>query len=143
MREAAEFVFKIGGRVDFLAEGEQANRYGNSPKDLPDGKFTIKIIRVTSRPLSDADLEVLTHVPDVIAYDFGMSNLTNQGLASLKGMKELQVLNLYGTPIGDEGLKHLETLTGLKNLTLKRTAVTAAGVSALRKVLPNCSILRD
>jgi hypothetical protein len=48
------------------------------------------------------------------------------------------VLNLYGTRVSDAGLKHLAGLSSLKELDLTGTQVTADGVAALHKALPNC-----
>ena len=42
--------------------------------------------------------------------------------------------------ITDEGLQELAKLKNLRDLNLIGTKVTKAGVAALRKALPNCSI---
>ena len=44
------------------------------------------------------------------------------------------------TKITDAGLVHLKGLTNLQELDLSRTRTTDAGVAELQKALPNCKI---
>jgi hypothetical protein len=70
--------------------------------------------------------------------------VTDAGLANLKGLGELQTLDLTGTKVTDAGLVQLEGLGQLQYLYLHRsfTKVTAAGVAKLQRALPNCKIIR-
>lgn len=52
-------------------------------------------------------------------------------------------LNLRGRSVTNTGLKLLHLLKQLRELDLSRTKVTAAGVVALQKALPECKIVRD
>ena len=47
----------------------------------------------------------------------------------IAGLKNLRVLNLNDTRVGDEGLAHLSGLTNLEQLRLQSTQVTDAGLS--------------
>ena len=58
----------------------------------------------------------------------------------LAGTKELQTLNLTGTPITNAGLEHLKGLRSLKRIMLSYTRITSAGVTRLRKELPDAKI---
>ena len=58
----------------------------------------------------------------------------NAGLANLKGMSELDTLELSETLVGDDGLQHLSQLTKLSRLLLWRTKTTSAGLVHLRKL---------
>jgi hypothetical protein len=53
------------------------------------------------------------------------------------------MLNLYGTRVSDDGLKHLAGLKDLQQLDLTKTKVTAGGVRDLQKALPKCRIASD
>ncbi|HZL35481.1 MAG TPA: c-type cytochrome domain-containing protein [Tepidisphaeraceae bacterium] len=66
-------------------------------------------------------------------YDLNLANtkVTDNGLKSLEGMKNLHRLHLEKTPITDGGLVHLKGLTGLEYLNLYNTAVTDAGLTQL------------
>ena len=66
--------------------------------------------------------------------------MTDAGLAHLKGLTNLQELDLNSTDVSDAGLVHLEALTGLKQLGLVGTKVTITGVQRLRKALPKSVI---
>jgi hypothetical protein len=49
-------------------------------------------------------------------------------------------INLFGTDVTDEGLKHLKGLEFLQRLELGETEVTENGVRALQKAIPECGI---
>ena len=66
--------------------------------------------------------------------------LTDQGLAHLSGLRNLDELVIQGSRITDEGLGHLRGLTKLKQLWLVNTGASQAGVQRLRAALPNCEI---
>ena len=50
------------------------------------------------------------------------------------------MLFLHGTKVSDAGLEHLKGLTQLQQLDLNGTKVTDAGVKKLQQALPNCRI---
>ena len=58
-------------------------------------------------------------------------------------LKNLDDLFLNNTSVTDAGLVHLSTLSQLKLLDLRDTAVTAGGVAELQKALPHCLIFDD
>lgn len=66
--------------------------------------------------------------------------LNDQNLACLTPLKKLESLSLRGMPITDEAMNQLTRFRGLKHLDLRETKVTPAGVAALRKELPDCSV---
>jgi hypothetical protein len=57
-------------------------------------------------------------------------------------MSELQVLDLRGTKITDDGLERLEGLTALRNLDLRGTKYTRTGLASLFRALPRAKVLR-
>jgi hypothetical protein len=69
--------------------------------------------------------------------------LTDRWLVDLRGLKNLQALNLAGSQITDAGLKELAGLKNLRWVDLTGTKVTDAGVEELRKALPTCDIERS
>ena len=54
----------------------------------------------------------------------------------------MQSLDLQQTNVGDKGLEHLKGLTSLRELNVRQTKVTDAGVANLRKSLPKLKITR-
>ena len=68
------------------------------------------------------------------------TKVSDAALERLKGLTNLEMLQLDGTEITDAGLEHLKGLPNLKWLTLHDTEVTAEGVEKLQEALPNCEI---
>ncbi len=56
-------------------------------------------------------------------------------------LKNLESLNLYGTMITDESVRHLAQLTGLKRVYLWDTKFTHEGVAELQEALPELEIV--
>jgi internalin A len=67
---------------------------------------------------------------------------TDAGLANLKGLTNLKLLNLTHTKLSDAGLVQLKGLTKLSTLVLTNTRVTSAGVEELQQALPSLTVLR-
>jgi hypothetical protein len=65
---------------------------------------------------------------------------TDDQLSELKGLDELEVLDLEGTGITDAGLEHLRGGKELRFLVLRRTGVTPAGASRVQRDLPQALI---
>jgi hypothetical protein len=55
----------------------------------------------------------------------------------LKDLKNLKELSLKQTDVTDAGLAHLHSLTGLRKLNCGGTGVTPGGLKSLRQALPN------
>ncbi len=68
--------------------------------------------------------------------------ITNATLKPLALLPHPEMLLLNGTDITDEGLKHLHGLKSLRTLFLRGTKVTDAGVAGFQKALPNCVTYR-
>ena len=69
------------------------------------------------------------------------TQVTDAGLAHLRGMKRLVHVDLGLTQITDAGLAHLE-MTKLRRINLAGTRVTEEGVKALKRALPKTEIVR-
>ena len=76
----------------------------------------------------------------VISVDYKNTQVTDAGLAHLRGLTGLQLLGLGNTLVTDAGLVYVQRLTSLRVLGLHLTRVTDAGVARLRRALPNCQI---
>ena len=59
--------------------------------------------------------------------------VTDDGLAHLKGLTNLTLLNLHGTHVTSAGLAHLRPLTKLSKLDLSSTNVTDDGLPHLNR----------
>jgi YHS domain-containing protein len=83
--------------------------------------------------VNDAALEDLKPVgAQLVWLNLGGTGVTDAGLKTLAGFKNLQRLHLERTGIGDDGLQHLAGLTELRYLNLYGTKVTDKGLAALK-----------
>lgn len=77
---------------------------------------------------------VLMKLPDpgaAFGLDLNSTQITDEGMKELAGLKDLQMLNLQETPVTDAGLKELARLKVLQSLNLFRTQVTDEGLKEL------------
>jgi hypothetical protein len=115
--------------------------------------------------ITDAGLKELTVFDSLQSLAIANTKVTGQGLKHLVGCKRLESLSLTGTTVTDADLKELAGIKGLRLLIIAETAisnaglahlhgvakleqlnlagcskVTAAGVAALKKALPQCRV---
>jgi hypothetical protein len=69
--------------------------------------------------------------------------VTDEDVALLQGLTRLDRLYLGGAQISDASIPYLETLTGLKELHIYWTQITASGARRLQQKLPKCAIRYD
>ena len=78
---------------------------------------------------------------EVVEVDLSYNTrMTDAGMADLKGLTNLQQLNLDGTQVTDAGLVHLKGMPQLQFLGLPNTKLTNAGIVELQQALPKCEI---
>jgi hypothetical protein len=75
-----------------------------------------------------------------IALQLGNSQVTDAGLASLQGLKDVRVLRLEHDKITDVGLESVSTMTGIGEVVLTGTQVTDAGIKKLKRAIPSLDI---
>lgn len=71
---------------------------------------------------------------DLIMLNFGGKSVNDEGLAHLKRLKAIKILNLSRTEIGDAGLAHLDGLSNMETLYLDDTNVGDAGLATVHKM---------
>lgn len=86
--------------------------------------------------LDERRLAVLRGLASIEKLELSGSQVTSQGLKHLARLSRLYMLHLDGTQVGDEGLSQLATMRGLAVLSLDETQVTDAGLAQLAK-MPN------
>jgi len=74
---------------------------------------------------------------NILVGDASLSAITDQGLVHLSDLKALEYLRLDPCPrVTDAGLKHLEGMLELKELTLAQSRITLEGVARLKEKIP-------
>jgi hypothetical protein len=99
-------------------------------------------LNLANTAVTDAGLKSLAGFKNLRRLHLEKTGVGDEGLAAVKGLAELQYLNLYGTKVTDKGLATLSGLKKLKNVYLWQTAVTDAGAADLAKALPGLYINR-
>ena len=96
------------------------------------GKPVIKVDFMDTE-ITDAGLENLRGLTQLQSLDLAGTKVTDAGLAHLKGLTKLQSLDLFrATNVTDAGLAHLKGLTELQSLNLVWTQVTNTGLEHLK-----------
>jgi internalin A len=85
-------------------------------------------------PVTDADLQSLKGLVNVESLDLSGTKVTDAGLAELKPLRQLHRLNLSRTAVTGAGLAELKTIIFLHDLNLSYCAVTDAGLAGLAGV---------
>lgn len=86
---------------------------------------------LSDQEITDAVLEPLKDVSDLVWLNLRGTKVTDEGLAHLANLKSLKRLHLEKTEITDEGLKHLAGLENLEYLNLYETKITDSGLEHL------------
>jgi tetratricopeptide (TPR) repeat protein len=90
--------------------------------------------------VTNAGLEHLKGLTQLQTLNLMQTQVTDAGLERLQGLSHLQTLDLSAAKVTDIGLEHLQALTQLQNLNVDLTRVTDVGVEKLQQTLPKCSI---
>lgn len=122
------------------------------PQNRQSADSIIHAISEVSEQLTWLNLGGTEITDDQLATIGGLKNLTrlhlentyvtDEGLRHLKELAYLEYLNLYGTRITDAGMHALSALSNLKKLYVWQTGVTPEGVAKLKEALPGLEVNR-
>ncbi len=111
--EAAELAAKEGG-------------FSILPVSAEDDRLRVSAVNA-SASFGDEQLAALAPVAErVVWLDIGRTQVTDEGMANIGQMPNLERLHLEQTKVTDAGMKHLAALKKLEYLNLYGTGVTAA-----------------
>ncbi len=71
------------------------------------------------------------------------TGITDQGLATVAGIKSLTSFSVYDSPITDEGVKRLTSLDQLRALSLQGTKVSDAAFKSLQELMPKLRYVQN
>ena len=87
--------------------------------------------------------EKLKGLVNLETLNLSYTKITDTWLVHLKGFTNLETLDLrWCEKITDKGLVHLKGLSKLESLNLNGTKITDAGVKSIQESLPDCKIDR-
>jgi beta-lactamase regulating signal transducer with metallopeptidase domain len=84
--------------------------------------------------LHPGDAAIIGQLPELSRLSLQRSNVTDEDLQQLKGLKKLTALNLWDTKIGDAGVAALAELSTLQNLQLGDTGITDDGLKSIARL---------
>jgi internalin A len=94
---------------------------------------SLRVLNFGDRKISDSTLGlVVKSVPYVRSLGLYQSNVTDEGLKMMEGMKYLEVLYLNHCDVTDEGMKTIATIESLTHLDLESTKVSDAGMTTIK-----------
>jgi hypothetical protein len=130
-REAVAAIEKLSGYVGWSEPSGPA--WLQSP--LGDDFFR-SVVRVVlaGTPVTDADLEYLKGMNQLQMLDISYNQVTDAGVEHLEGLNQLQELRLCNANVTDAGIEHLKGLNQLIGLNLWGTKVTDAGLENLKRL---------
>ena len=85
-------------------------------------------------PVTDAGLKHLRGLTNLETLELSHTQITDDGLKHLTGLPNLNYLELAGTKITDAGLECLKGMTNLDSLNLGSTLVTDGGLAMLKRL---------
>ncbi|HVR87724.1 MAG TPA: hypothetical protein VMU54_25580 [Planctomycetota bacterium] len=99
-------------------------------------------LNLANTSVTDAGMKSLAGFKNLRRLHLEKTAVGDEGLAPLKSLGELTYLNLYSTKVTDKGLASITGLKKLKNVYLWQTAVTDGGAAELAKAVPGIYINR-
>lgn len=125
-RAAAEYVLSIGGKVRVHGQDREIT----ADVDLPPEPFRLSTIVLTwNQHVSDAGLASFTGCKNLTDLGLGGTNVGDEGLAHFKDCKNLTTLALDGTQVSDTGLGYFKDCENLIHLFLENTKVSDTGLA--------------
>ena len=140
-RAAAKWILAIGGKVQLNG----ADPWIEDTTGLPEEKFSVTEINLVANPyVTDSGLAHLKDLSKLTMLNLDSSNVSDAGLEHFRNLKALTVLNMYGANVSDEGVVHLQDLQELRRLGLGGgTKVTDAGLVRLKTLRKLTNLFLD
>lgn len=128
-RIAAEISQNLGG----LVVTNDRNQVVSVDFEWPNSRMASKNPPIFFGRPGDLALRYLRGLPQLESLNLRGTEVTDAGLANLSGLVNLRSLNLWSTAVSDAGLAHLRGATRLQSLVLAHTKVTDAGLAQLQR----------
>ncbi len=139
-QQVAEWVLNLGGKLR-VSFGKDYSNEISKLSDLPKRDFTVYAISLADTGISDVGLVRLKGLTQLQELDLSASSVTDYGLETLIPHKNLKKLNLQRTSVTGAGLVHIIGAKKLAELDLSRSQVTDASLDPV-KGLVSLTILR-
>ena len=98
-------------------------------------------LKLGDTKVSDQTLAEIAKLKNLQKLHLENTAVTDAGLKNLKNLPYLEYINLVGTAVSDAGLKELAACKALKQVYLWQSKATDAGVAALKQALPGVEVV--
>jgi hypothetical protein len=100
----------------------------------------VYVLNLEGSRITDAGMATVGGLKNLSVLHLERTQISDAGLAPLAGLASLQYLNVYGTPVTDAGLAHLKGLKNLRRLYLWQTKVSYDAAMAMEKDTPGLMV---
>ena len=130
---AAQRAIELGGKLTLLVNGKPLEVV--RPSQIPKEPFHVNKINLSGSVADiDSAIQFLAELKDLRLLDVSQTAVGERGLRSVGKVKTLEILFMSTTTIGDDGIKHLAELTNLTTLFANQTRLTDAAAVQLAKL---------
>jgi Leucine-rich repeat (LRR) protein len=134
-RDVATWVNQRGGWVSVALPNGELQTELKEGAPLPAGPFTLRAISLRGcADLTDEELARMAGLAQLESLDLSSTPIGDAGVEHLAGCRGLRELNLSNTKIDDAALARLASLVSLRSLQLAGTPVSDTGVGQLRSL---------
>uniref|UniRef100_Q026S1 Leucine Rich repeats (2 copies) n=1 Tax=Solibacter usitatus (strain Ellin6076) TaxID=234267 RepID=Q026S1_SOLUE len=91
--------------------------------------------------ITDRGMETIGGFANLRHLDICTHLITDEGVRALAGLQQLQVLWLTRSRVSDASIEVLSQFTGLRELNVNYTEITAQGLARLKLALPECRLV--
>ena len=137
--EAVAAVRKLGARVTY--NYQEGDPYADPPTPVwlrrllgDDFFFAVTGVLLDHHQVTDTEVARLKGLTQLQRLNLDYTTVKGPGLEHLKGLTRLQMLSVYRSQVTDAGLKHLNGMKQLESLDLTETRVTDVGLEHLKEL---------
>jgi hypothetical protein len=127
--EAARAIQECGGEVHF-GFWPDSDIMPSWCRSLADAYW----VKLNSRQVTDEAIACLNNLTNLESLSLEGTQVTDAGLVYIEGLTKLRHLSLGNTQVSDNGLQHLEGFGSLEELKLYSTDITDAGLVRLQRL---------
>ncbi len=91
--------------------------------------------------VGDDDLEYVAALPQLRSLGLGYTHVTDAGVARLRGVSSLEVIDLEGTAITGRCVRDVCEMKQLTWLNVERTQLSSTDVAKIKEALPKCDVV--
>ncbi|MEZ6045681.1 MAG: hypothetical protein R3C11_08905 [Planctomycetaceae bacterium] len=128
-----EHILKVNSDINWIALGRLLGPLHLTDVGMQNLKYfkKLKRLNLSGSDISDESLAVLSHLTNLEDLSLSNTKITSRGIVSLKNLPNLRYLHLDGTNINSDAAETLQTLPSLQLINLSNTVFDDTGIKRL------------